>query len=104
MACVNVCVGLLWKSAPERRWGPEGGKKIRKNTRKRNVPTNLPGQRVLVGKGRVTQQTGFQDFQCDCAFLYRERSLYRKLNHVRRRAHVVVSSSAEVEKSRQSLS
>lgn len=35
----------------------------KRNTRKRDVPTDLPGQGEFEGQGTVTQQSEFQDFQ-----------------------------------------
>lgn len=40
----------------------------------------------------------------DCGFLCRDRSLYRKLNHVSGQAHMVVSTSAGLGKGRQRAS
>ena len=83
------------ESIPEReREGATGGAG-KTNTRKQNVPTNLPGQRELVGRA-VTQQSGFQDFLRMTAPVsaQKEGSLYRKLQRVSGRAHVVLSTDA----------
>lgn len=52
----------FWK-VPHRERERREGQKKKQDTRKGNVPTNLPGQGELLGQGRVTQQSGFQDFQ-----------------------------------------
>lgn len=41
----------------------EMGGAEKRNTRKRDVPTDLPGQGEFEGQGRVTQHSELQDFQ-----------------------------------------
>lgn len=98
-ACVHVCVGLLWKVP--RSEDEMGGARKKKNTRKLQHFTRSGWTRGPRRSDSAVWAPGFPAY--DCAFLWRERSLYRKLNHVSRKQGARAQDLGEKKKYTESL-
>lgn len=94
------------ESAPETESERDRRGREKKTTRKSKCSNEFTMPGLNLGPRKCDSAVWVPGFPMyDCAFLCRERSLSRKLNHVSAQAHMVVNTSAALgEKQTESLS